>query len=33
MRHKSIPIETIIELRQRLERLPPRGSARRAGDE
>lgn len=30
MRHKSIPVETIIELRQRLERLPARGSARRA---
>ena len=29
MRRKSIPVETIIELRQRLERLPPRGSARR----
>lgn len=29
MRHKSIPVETIIELRQRLERLPPRSSARR----
>jgi hypothetical protein len=30
MRRKNIPLETIIELRQRLERLPPRGSARRA---
>lgn len=30
MRHKNIPLETIIELRQRLERLPHRGSARRA---
>jgi hypothetical protein len=30
MRRKSIPIETMIELRQRLERLPPRSSARRA---
>jgi hypothetical protein len=30
MRHKNIPIETIIELRQRLERLPLRSSARRA---
>jgi hypothetical protein len=29
MRRKSIPVETIIELRQRLERLPPRSSARR----
>ena len=29
MRHKSIPVETIIELRQRLERLPARSSARR----
>ena len=29
MRRKSIPIETIIELHQRLERLPKRSSARR----
>ena len=29
MRRRSIPIETIIELRQRLERLPNRSSARR----
>ena len=29
MRRRSIPRETIIELRQRLERLPNRSSARR----
>jgi hypothetical protein len=29
MRRKNIPLETMIELRQRLERLPPRSSARR----
>lgn len=29
MRRKSIPIETIIELHQRLDRLPKRSSARR----
>ena len=30
MRRRSIPIETIIELHQRLERLPNRSSARRS---
>jgi hypothetical protein len=30
MRRKNIPLETMIELRQRLERLPTRSSARRA---
>ncbi len=29
MRRKTIPLESIIELRQRLERLPPRSEARR----
>ncbi len=29
MRRKTIPLESIIELRQRLERLPTRSEARR----